>query len=111
MRLLELEPRFLRHEITDGKLFLVKVDSINEAQGIWFLCPKCWKANEGPVGTHSVICWNPTVPPEIHPKPGRWNLIGTSLEDLSLVAGSSSILLTAGCLWHGFITKGEVTDA
>lgn len=110
MKLLDLEPQFLKYEPRDGFEYLVYVDSIAEAQGVWFLCPKCWKKNGGRVGTHAVLCWNPSVPPTLDPKPGRWNLVGTGLHDLSLVAGSSSIKLTAGCEWHGFIKAGEVTE-
>lgn len=110
MKLTELEPQFLRYEKRPDGEFLVKVDTIAEATGIIFFCPKCWKSNGGPGGTHSVICWTPAVPPEVNPKPGRWSFVGTGLHDLSLVAGSSSILLTAGCRWHGFIRLGEVTE-
>lgn len=111
MKLLELEPTFLRYEPKDGRDIFVMVDSISEAQGVKFLCPKCWKANNGPIGTHAVICWNPTIPQTVPPQPGRWSLVGTGLHDLSLVAASSSILLTAGCMWHGYIKNGEVTEA
>ena len=92
------------------------VDSIAEADGIIFLCPKCFAHNGGSVGTHSVICWNPSVPQTTSPKPGRWNLVGTGYHDLSLVVGSSSVLLNGRCWegaggegWHGFVTNGEVT--
>lgn len=111
MRLSELEPEFLRHEIRDGHTWHLHVPTIGEAEGVMFLCPKCFVANGGPVGTHRVLCWSPIVPLEIAPGPGRWNLVGTGFEDLSLVAGSSSVLLTSGCMWHGFVTKGEVTNA
>lgn len=107
MRLLELEPQFIRYEVREGHEYLVKVDSISEAQGIKFRCPKCWKGKD----THHVICWNPSIPPDVGPKPGRWTLVGTGIEDLTLVAGSSSIQLLGGCCWHGFIEKGEVRDA
>lgn len=36
------------------------------------------------------------APPDVDPKPGRWEFHGTGYADLSLVAGSSSILLTSG---------------
>ena len=110
MKLTELAPEFLRYEKTPEGEFYVKVDTLAEATGIKFLCPKCWKANNGPVGTHAVICWTPAVPPELNPKPGRWSFTGTGLHDLTLVAGSSSILLTAGCLWHGWIRGGEIVE-
>jgi len=42
------------------------------------------------------------------PIPGRWEFIGTSFENLSLVAGSSSIQLTSGCMAHFTITNGDI---
>lgn len=113
----DLEPRFLKRE--DDSNFRY-VDSVAEADGILFLCPKCFLKNGGSVGTHAVICWDPSVPQTTHPVPGRWDLVGTGLHDLSLVAGSSSIKLPsptpeeekAGkgpCGWHGHITGGDVT--
>lgn len=108
MRLTDLEPRFLK--ITSPTTFQ-DVDTIAEADGVIFLCPKCSATNGGPVGTHSVICWRPHVGQEHDPKPGRWEFQGTGLHDLTLVAGSSSILLKGGCEWHGFIRNGEVTGA
>ncbi len=111
MRLVELEPRFQRI-VEPGKRWQ-EVDTLAEAQGVMFLCPKCWRSNGGPVGTHAVVCWflDRGVADSETPGPGRWRGLGTSLEDLTLEAGSSSILLTGGCQWHGFIRNGEVTDA
>lgn len=108
MRLTELNPSFVKRD--DDKRFH-DVTTLNEADGVMFLCPKCFIANGGEVGTHSVLCWSPGVPQTTDPKPGRWNLIGTGFGDLSLVAGSSSVKLTQGCMWHGFVTNGEVTNA
>jgi len=109
MRLLDLEPQFLAVE-EPGRTYR-HVDTIEEADGVQFLCPKCFKANGGAVGTHSVQCWSPKVSPTETPGPGRWNLLGTGLHDLTLQAGSSSVLLTSGCRWHGFVRNGEVTGA
>ena len=115
MRLTELEPQFYKR--LDDKLSQ-QVDSITEADGIRFLCPVCWKKNGGPVGTHAILCWNPSVPQTTTPKGGRWNLVGTGYHDLSLVAGSSSVLIhgseeekAKGIVehWHGFVQNGEVT--
>ena len=103
MKLTELEPVFLKRE---SDTTFREVDSIEEADGIQFLCPACYQKEGGNKGVHSVVCWSPRVPQTTSPKPGRWNLVGTGFDDLSLVAGSSSILL--GC-WHGFIRDGEVT--
>lgn len=93
------------------------MDNINDAHGVEFLCPKCFAANSGPVGTHAVICWSRSrgVPDEADPKPGRWTLEGTGMHDLTLNGdavgggGARSVLLTSGCAWHGFVTNGEVT--
>jgi hypothetical protein len=135
----DLEARFLKHEIrvetrrfvkaealaakpngpyTDDDVedrvgpaeYIPTVDTIAEADGVWFLCPKCFVANGGPVGTHGVICWFVgKVPDDIDPKPGRWTPTGTGLHDLTFVpsAGrSSSVLLTGGCGWHGIVSAG-----
>jgi hypothetical protein len=114
MRLTELEASFLKSSLTeDGHYRWKLVNTIYEADGIFFLCPACFKVNGGVVGTHAVICWDPTVAEHVHPRPGRWDLVGDSLQDLTLVGvgGSSSIQLQGRCKWHGFIRNGEVLDA
>ncbi len=106
-----LQPRFLK--ITGPKEQL-RVDGVSEAQGVVFLCPRCFKINDGPVGTHSVICLfvGRGVPDAQFPRPGRWEVLGTGLADLTL---RPSILLQdetpKGRVehWHGFITAGEVS--
>lgn len=82
-----------------------------EAIGIRFLCPKCWLANgHSDIGVHSMVCWTPAVPQTVTPRPGRWNLVGTSLADATLVAGSSSIQILGGCNAHFFIRNGRIED-
>ncbi len=109
LKLTELYPQFLKR--LDDNHFQF-VDSIFDADGIMFICPLCFENNgKSRIGVHSIICWNPNVPQTTTPIPGRWDLVGTGFDDLSLVAGSSSILLGGedGCKWHGFIKNGEVT--
>jgi hypothetical protein len=106
VRLVDLEPVFLIIEEA-GKLYRHADDPVG-ADGVMFLCPKCFITNHGSVGTHSVICWAPHVPQTEDPKPGRWALKGTGYSDLTLVAGSSSILITKGCMAHFFIQNGEI---
>jgi hypothetical protein len=113
VRLTELEPEWLR--ITAPGHWL-KVPTIAQAQGVKFVCPVCWVTNGGRIGTHSVVCWSRSrgVGDDESPKPGRWMLVGTSFEDLTLdgdpPGAARSVLLTGpGCGWHGFITNGEVT--
>ena len=91
--------------------YYVPTASIDEADGVWFYCPKCYTANGGMRGTHSVICWRPRVPADVDPKPGRWEFQGTGLDDLTLVADSSSILLRSGCCAHFFVQAGEIVMA
>lgn len=113
MRLTILEPHWLKR-VSDRSF--KKVYSLQEADGIRFLCPLCWKVNDGPVGTHSILCWRPHVPQSCYPAPGRWGypapgrweFQGSSFEDLTLVASSSSILLLGGCKAHFFIRNGEI---
>jgi hypothetical protein len=108
MKLIELDPRL--YKVLDDRTYQ-EVESVAEADGVWFLCPVCFRANGGPVGTHQVACWRPRVPLTISPAPGRWELVGTGLADLSLVAGSSSVLLTSGCRAHFFVRSGEIVIA
>ncbi len=112
MRLTELEPEFIKL-CAEPKHFQ-RIVSFDEAQGIIFLCPKCYVTNNGPIGTHCVICWSSSrgVPDDMSPKPGRWTLNGTGFDDLTLgeePGKTRSVLLLGGCGWHGFITDGEVT--
>lgn len=111
MTLLDLDPHWCKLSTTsswwcdreDGTLI-----TMESADGILFLCPRCFQLNAarfadtpdlgcppGHYGTHSVLCWRPRVPQTITPKPGRWEFTGTDFTDLSLVAGSSSVLLTS----------------
>lgn len=113
-RLRELQAAFIRHEVRDGSTYHVHVDSIGEAQGVQFLCPKCFAANSGPVGTHLVMCWSRSrgIADDVMPGPGRWSMHGTGLDDLTLNADppseARSVLLTGeGCGWHGFVTNGS----
>lgn len=108
MNLLLLEPHFMK-VINESNY--QQVDDIKDADGIRFLCPVCYEQNKGSIGTHSIICWQPHIPQTYSPKPGRWKFLGTSFNDLTLQAGSSSILLTSGCNAHFYIRNGQVTNA
>ncbi len=91
--------------------YIVDVDTLADADGVWFLCPKCFAANGGREGTHGVICWFVgKVPDDVAPKPGRWTPTGSGLHDLTFVPSAGrtqSVLLTAGCQWHGFVVNGD----
>lgn len=111
--ILALEPQLIRLlPPRDGRRFEHVPQSLitDDVDGIAFLCPLCYERNGGPVGTHQVLCWRPRVPAGIEPGPGRWELTGTGLSDLTLVAGSSSVLLggLGGCGANFFIRAGRV---
>lgn len=108
MRLSELEPEFI--QIIDDKTYRNVDVTLSEADGIFFLCPLCFKNNGGNVGTHWISCWRPNVPQsENKSGPGRWNLVGTNFDDLSLVANPTSVHLTGpGCGAHFTVRNGEI---
>lgn len=133
MRLTELEARFVRYgkdiaseghgrRLPDGTIqwggfecdVIQTVDSLAEAQGIRFLCPVCFKANGGSVGTHSVEVTfaGRGVGDEFGSHnseglPSRWAVSGTGLDDLTTTP--SVFLKGPGCGWHGYITNGDAT--
>ncbi len=112
-KLTDLDAKFIRYERRDGHQYFVFVKTIEEAQGVEFLCPKCFAINGGAVGTHAVICWSRSrgIADDVDPGPGRWKLDGTSLDDLTLNAdppsGARSVQLNGGCAWHGFVINGD----
>lgn len=109
IKLIELEPTFVKRE--SNTEFWEDVP-IAEADGVMFLCPKCFQAKGGRIGTHMVLCWKPSVPKEMKPGPGRWTFQGTGFADLTL---NPSVNLDVNdgspCKWHGFVRNGEVTNA
>ena len=106
MRLSQLEPALIL--IADGNT-LAHIGFDQRPDGISFLCPQCFKDNGGSVGTHSILCWQPHVSQDVLPAPGRWAIDGDSFENLSLIAGSSSILLNESkCHAHFYVTNGDV---
>lgn len=116
MKLTDLDAEFLRYERDgEGHTLWHRVDALAEAQGVTFLCPKCFASNNGARGTHGVVCWSSSrgVPDYATPNPGRWRMDGTGLDDLTLNAetkgGARSVLLLGGCGWHGHVTNGAIT--
>jgi hypothetical protein len=106
MKLTDLDASFIK--LADERGSYRTDATFEDCDGVEFLCPKCFAENNGPVGTHMVLCWKPHVPQTISPKPGRWNHRGTGMHDLTLFNGSSSIALVGGCGWHGFVGYADV---
>jgi hypothetical protein len=107
MKLRDLEARFLLYL---GPRSHREIETFAEADGIAFLCPKCFARNGGAIGTHTVICWfEGRVPAEAVPGPGRWAPEGTGLDDLTFAGPrASSVRITGGCRWHGYVRAGDV---
>ncbi len=105
----DLDGRLLKM-LPDGSME-TSLKLVSDADGVMFLCPKCFAKNNGKYGTHSVICWFVgKVGDDVTPKPGRWNPQGETLDDLTFVPpGAISVLLTNpdGCGWHGFVKDGK----
>lgn len=85
----------------------IDVDTLAQAQGIAFTCPKCRNhaiavafTDRGVLPHHASH--------DADGRPTRWSVVGGSFADLSL---SPSIDCTKGhnpnC-WHGHITQGEI---
>ena len=105
--LIELRAKFMRI-VDDGKVWDHNEIDLASSDGVMFLCPVCFEKNGGPVGTHSVVCWRPHVSQDHTPIPGRWQFEGSGIHDLTLVAGSSSVLLTGGCNAHFYVRNGQI---
>jgi hypothetical protein len=83
MKLSDLEATFVRR--VDERTMREGVP-LTDADGIRFLCPKCYAAKGGAVGTHFVLCWFAgRVPDSEKPGPGRWVPSGTGIEDLTFI--------------------------
>lgn len=98
---------------TPTRSLFAPVDTLAEAHGIRFLCPKSFAKNGGMVGTHSVRVYfaGSPVPADIGRNTAgetvRWTAVGTGIDDLQL---SPSILEQDDaappewrCGWHGFV--------
>jgi hypothetical protein len=114
VKLADLEPTFLGQYREDdgGRASYRQLDSVEGAQGVLFICPKC--------GNHSVLCWfvnprnAPRVPDSAFPRPGRWTFSGDTFDVLTLTPSVDLSQVTdenpkhpSRCYWHGFLTNGE----
>lgn len=107
MKLSGLDVQLLRLE---GTGHLKHVSTLAEAQGLMFLCPKCFGVNGDNAGVHYVLCWfkDRGVPDTEQPGPGRWAVTGgTGVHDVTLTP--SVHLSGPGCGWHGWVKEGDAT--
>lgn len=83
------------------------IDKLEDADGLYLLCPKCFEENGGVEGTHGLHIYFEGKNTPLHlgknskGETVRWKVVGgESLDDLQL---TPSILLEVGCNWHGFV--------
>jgi len=114
VKLLELEPQFVRYvKEADGE-YLHHVDSLAQAQGIQFLCPSCFVRNKGPIGTHLIEVAlagrgvsDSQGSHNRRGKPSRWTAVGSGYGDLTLTPSVLTDPAKPACDgWHGYITNG-----
>lgn len=100
------------HDVTGPRANYVPVETLAEADGIWFdcPCPTCQKAEHGP--SRHTIGFEGRCPPDTYSrgsngKDTRWAVgpTSTSLDDLVL---TPSIQRVGGCSWHGFVGSSGV---
>ena len=108
MKLTDLDPHWVKCT-GDGHSQII--EDMAAADGIVFLCPRCYEDNGGRVGTHIIFCWfQGKVPLSLlYCGPGRWNPSGTGYADLTFVGpGLTSVLIQGGCNAHFHIVNGEI---
>ncbi len=92
------------------------VETVAQAHGVCFLCPKSYAKNGGPKGTHSVYIFFQGSPYAGRNKAGqevRWNVAGgSSLDDLQLTPSiqeeDDDMPPEHRCNWHGFVGSSGV---
>lgn len=126
IRLIDLDPQFVTFNETtvnapEGQTiptirrFERHVDTLAEAQGMFFGCPTCFVKNgNSMVGTHGIVVAfaHRGVPDHLgshgrNGQPTRWGVSGTGYEDLTLTP-SIDISENGDGEWHGFITGGAI---
>lgn len=119
MKLTDLDARFV--VLLEGGNGYGYVDTLEEADGVMFQCPKCSEGRaKGSderrnyvLGAHYVLCWFRDRVPKEEPPKGRWTPEGTGLHDLTFVAGippeAFSVLSHCPTNWHGYVKNGEAT--
>lgn len=94
-------------ERTGPVTYSPKAETLADAQGVEFLCPKC--AN----GHHIAVAFAGRGALDHHGsrdsggRPTRWQVSGTGLGDLTLSPSVDCTASDPNC-WHGFVTNGEI---
>lgn len=122
MRLRDLDAQFIAH-VNAATRSSRRQDSIDGAQGIMFQCPKCAEGKERGEedgrrfvrGAHYIlVCFanpvNAPVAPAEYDKNPRWQMSGSSIDDLTLMPSINLDIPGVehdGCRWHGWVKNGD----
>jgi len=80
--------------------------SIAEADGVEFSVGLL-RGEQGPIGTHAIVCWEPCVPAGVDPGPGRWPLAERVTRSHPFAVGLST---GRGMRRALLIRKGEISS-
>jgi len=93
------------------------VETLAEADGVWFLCPKCYVKNGGVLGTHMIAigfadrdCLPGSYSQDRNGVDTRWNVSGADIDSLTLTPSIdlSQPEIVSCCGWHGFVGSNGV---
>lgn len=122
----DAEGKFVFRDAEDGsvtmwsprpeRIMFHPVDTVAEAHGVRFLCPKSFAKNGGAKGTHSVYVFFIGSPHAGRYSAGdevRWNVVGgTTIDDLrlapSILEQDAGMPSDRQCNWHGFVGSSGV---
>lgn len=99
--------RPIEHRILPTEVY-THVDTLAEADGIFFECPLCRSHQVSPTFAGRA------VPDHLgsqnrEGKPSRWTATGTGYHDLTLQPSIDLSGQHSGCQWHGYVTNGEAS--
>lgn len=87
---------------------LLRVETLAEAQGVEFNCPRCASGHRIAVAFAGRGVLDHQGTRDKNGRPTRWQVSGTGLHDLTLSPSVDCTPSNPNC-WHGHIRNGEVT--
>lgn len=87
--------------------YLIRVEKLDEAQGLEFICPKCADGHSIHVAFRDRGVIDHHGSRDGSGKPTRWAVSGSSFEDLTLSPSVDCTIGNPKC-WHGHIIDGQI---
>jgi hypothetical protein len=94
-------------EVVGPVTYIPQVQTLSEAQGVEFDCPKCTSGHRIAVAFAGRGVLDHQASRDKAGRPTRWQVSGTSLGDLTLSPSVDCTGSDPNC-WHGFVTNGEI---